>query len=171
MTAHGLRPTASTLLNEGGKWSPDAIEHSLAHSDKDVVRGIYNRGRYWQERAAMHQWWTDYLDELRHRSCYAARVRPCRVMLSERLIEANQLPFKFGRLLSSKSFEATQLPLHRRKRADVCFQIEQGPVILGRDGWSAGERMLQVSDSEQWRVLSDAARLYKANAGQLAKCA
>ena len=65
VTAHGLRTTASTLLNESGKWSPDAIERSLAHSDKDAVRGIYNRGRYWQERVAMHQWWSDYLDELR----------------------------------------------------------------------------------------------------------
>ena len=42
MTAHGLRTTASTLLNESGKWSADAIERSLAHADKDSVRGIYN---------------------------------------------------------------------------------------------------------------------------------
>ena len=39
VTAHGLRTTASTLLNESGKWSPDAIERSLAHADKDAVRG------------------------------------------------------------------------------------------------------------------------------------
>ncbi|QGN55158.1 integrase arm-type DNA-binding domain-containing protein [Novosphingobium sp. Gsoil 351] len=65
ITAHGLRTTASTFLNESGKWKPDAIERSLAHADKDAVRGIYNRGRYWEERVAMHQWWSDYLDELR----------------------------------------------------------------------------------------------------------
>jgi integrase len=65
VTPHGLRTTASTLLNESGKWSPDAIERSLAHSDKDAVRGIYNRGKYWEERIAMHQWWSDYLDQLR----------------------------------------------------------------------------------------------------------
>ena len=65
ITAHGLRTTASTLLNESGKWSPDAIERSLAHADKDSIRGIYNRGRYWDERVAMHQWWSDYLDQLR----------------------------------------------------------------------------------------------------------
>lgn len=65
VTAHGLRTTASTLLNESGKWSADAIERSLAHADKDAVRGIYNRGAYWDERVAMHQWWSDYLDELR----------------------------------------------------------------------------------------------------------
>jgi len=65
ITAHGLRTTASTLLNESGKWSPDAIERSLAHADKDAVRGIYNRGRYWGERVEMHQWGSDYLDDLR----------------------------------------------------------------------------------------------------------
>ena len=65
VTPHGLRTTASTLLNESGKWSADAIERSLAHADKDAVRGIYNRGKYWEERVAMHQWWSDYLDQLR----------------------------------------------------------------------------------------------------------
>ncbi len=65
VTAHGLRTTASSLLNESGKWSPDAIERSLAHADPNIMRGIYNRGRYWDERIAMHQWWSDYLDDLR----------------------------------------------------------------------------------------------------------
>lgn len=67
VTAHGLRTTASSLLNESGRWSADAIERSLAHADANVIRGIYNRGRYWEERVAMHQWWSDYLDELRAR--------------------------------------------------------------------------------------------------------
>jgi integrase len=65
VTAHGLRTTASTLLNESGRWSPDAIERSLAHMDTNAIRGIYNRGLYWGERTAMHQWWSDYLDQLR----------------------------------------------------------------------------------------------------------
>lgn len=72
VTAHGLRTTASTLLNESGKWSPDAIERSLAHADKDAVRGTYNRGFYWEERVAMHQWWSDYLDSLRASAPVAA---------------------------------------------------------------------------------------------------
>ena len=65
VTAHGLRTTASTFLNESGKWSPDAIERSLAHVDANSVRAVYNRGRYWDERVAMHQWWSDHLDMLR----------------------------------------------------------------------------------------------------------
>ena len=64
MTSHGFRTTASTLLNESGKWHPDAIERSLAHGDSDAIRGIYNRGQYWDERVRMMQWWSDYLDSL-----------------------------------------------------------------------------------------------------------
>lgn len=64
-TAHGFRATATTLLNESGKWSPDAIERALAHADKDTVRAAYNRGGYWEERVQMAQWWSDYLDTLR----------------------------------------------------------------------------------------------------------
>jgi integrase len=65
MTAHGFRSTASTLLNESGKWSPDAIERALAHKDKDIVRAAYHRGTHWEERVKMARWWSDYLDRLR----------------------------------------------------------------------------------------------------------
>lgn len=65
MTAHGFRAMASTLLNESGKWNPDAIERALAHADSDKVRAAYHRGAHWQERVEMAQWWSDYLDQLR----------------------------------------------------------------------------------------------------------
>jgi integrase len=65
MTGHGFRAMASTLLNESGKWHPDAIERALAHGDSDKVRAAYHRGAHWQERVAMAQWWADYLDVLR----------------------------------------------------------------------------------------------------------
>lgn len=66
MTAHGFRAMASTLLNESGKWSSDAIERALAHKDKDAVRAAYHRGAHWNERVEMAQWWSDYLDALRN---------------------------------------------------------------------------------------------------------
>ena len=65
MTGHGFRAMASTLLNESGNWSPDAIERALAHKDKDAVRAAYHRGAHWQERVEMAQWWADHLDTLR----------------------------------------------------------------------------------------------------------
>jgi integrase len=66
MTAHGFRAMASTLLNESCKWSYDAIERALAHGDNNRVRAAYHRGAHWDERVAMAQWWSDYLDDLRH---------------------------------------------------------------------------------------------------------
>jgi len=65
MTAHGFRAMAATLLNEMGEWNPDAIERQLAHVDTNQVRRAYARGEYWDERVAMMQRWSDYLDELR----------------------------------------------------------------------------------------------------------
>lgn len=65
MTAHGFRATASTLLNESGKWHPDAIERALAHGDDNKVRAAYHRGPHWPERVEMAQWWSNYLDQLR----------------------------------------------------------------------------------------------------------
>ncbi len=65
MTAHGFRAMAATLLNEMGEWNPDAIERQLAHVDTNQVRRAYARGEYWDERVAMMQHWSDYLDRLR----------------------------------------------------------------------------------------------------------
>jgi integrase len=65
MTAHGFRAMASTLLNESGKWSPDAIERALAHGESNKVRAAYHRGAHWQDRVEMAQWWSDHLDALR----------------------------------------------------------------------------------------------------------
>lgn len=65
MTAHGFRSTASSLLNESGKWNPDAIERALAHREANQVRAAYHRSIYWPERVEMAQWWSDHLDLLR----------------------------------------------------------------------------------------------------------
>jgi integrase len=65
MTAHGFRSTASSLLNESGKWTADAIERALSHADGNQVRAAYHRGAHWPERVEMAQWWSDKLDSLR----------------------------------------------------------------------------------------------------------
>jgi integrase len=65
MTAHGFRAMASTLLNEMGKWHPDAIERQLGHVESNDVRRAYARGEHWAERVKMMQDWSDYLDALR----------------------------------------------------------------------------------------------------------
>jgi integrase len=64
-TAHGFRSTFSTLANESGKWSVNAIEAALAHIEPNAVRRAYARGDYWDERVKLMAWWADYLDTLR----------------------------------------------------------------------------------------------------------
>lgn len=64
-TAHGFRSSASSILNESGEFSADAIEAQLAHLDARAVRRIYNRATYWDDRVKMMQWWADMLDDER----------------------------------------------------------------------------------------------------------
>lgn len=63
-TAHGFRASASSLLNESGKWSPDAIEAELAHVDPNAIRKAYHRAQYWQERMEMAEWWGGEINRL-----------------------------------------------------------------------------------------------------------
>jgi len=65
MVAHGFRGMASTILNESGKFRSDVIEKQLAHQEGNKVRGAYNHAEYFEERAAMMQWYADHLDALR----------------------------------------------------------------------------------------------------------
>jgi integrase len=65
MTSHGFRAAASSILNECGKWNPDAIEAQLAHVEGNAVRRAYARSEFWDERVKMMDWWADKLDQLR----------------------------------------------------------------------------------------------------------
>lgn len=60
---HGIRKTASTLLNEQG-FRADVIERQLAHVERDTVRAAYNKAEYLEERRGMLQQWANYLDSL-----------------------------------------------------------------------------------------------------------
>ena len=65
MTAHGFRASASSILNESGKWQADAIEAQLAHVEGNNVRRAYARAEYWEERVRMMAYWADRLDAMR----------------------------------------------------------------------------------------------------------
>jgi integrase len=65
MTAHGFRSMASTLLNEADPGNFDIVEAQLAHTDKDKIRGIYNRVQYMEKRRKLMQDWANMLDSLR----------------------------------------------------------------------------------------------------------
>ncbi len=61
MTGHGFRSIASTILNESGKFSSDAIERQLAHKETDAVRLAYMRAEFLPERRKLMAWYSDYL--------------------------------------------------------------------------------------------------------------
>lgn len=63
VTIHGLRGTASTILNELG-YRSDVIEKQLAHVEADEVRAAYNHADYMTERRKMLQDWADAIDRL-----------------------------------------------------------------------------------------------------------
>lgn len=63
-SAHGFRASASTLLNESGKWLPDAIEAELGHVESNAVRRAYHRAQYWDERVRMQAWWAAVIESL-----------------------------------------------------------------------------------------------------------
>ena len=65
VTAHGFRATFSTLANESGLWSVDAIERQLAHVEGNAVRRAYNRAAHWDERVRMMKWWSEQLQHYR----------------------------------------------------------------------------------------------------------
>jgi integrase len=61
MTGHGFRAVASTILNESG-FNADVIERQLSHSERNEIRGAYNRAEYLKDRISMMQHWSDYLN-------------------------------------------------------------------------------------------------------------
>ncbi|MEO0450932.1 MAG: integrase arm-type DNA-binding domain-containing protein [Pseudomonadota bacterium] len=61
-TGHGFRASASSLLNESGRWNEDAIEAELGHLGSNHVRRAYHRARYWDERVQMADWWASEIE-------------------------------------------------------------------------------------------------------------
>jgi integrase len=64
LTPHGLRTVASTKLNGTRRFAGDVIELQLSHREKNKVRAVYNKSDHLEERAAMVQWWADFIDGL-----------------------------------------------------------------------------------------------------------
>ena len=57
-TPHGVRSTFSTYFNEAGTES-ELIELTLAHKDKDKIRGAYNHAKKLDKRRELLQQWGD----------------------------------------------------------------------------------------------------------------
>ena len=60
-TPHGIRATASTILNENG-FGADVIGRQLAHCERNKIRAAYNHAEYLPERRRMMQWWGNFIE-------------------------------------------------------------------------------------------------------------
>ncbi len=72
-TPHGVRSTFSTYFNEANVAS-ELIELTLAHKDKDKIRGAYNHAKKLDQRRQLLQQWADLSDAWRS----GAKVLPLR---------------------------------------------------------------------------------------------
>lgn len=69
VTAHGFRHTASTLLHENitkHKIQSDVIEIQLAHTVGSNTQRAYNKAQYIEERIGLMDWWSRFLEDLKH---------------------------------------------------------------------------------------------------------
>jgi integrase len=65
VTGHGFRATARTMLAERLGVEQSVVEAQLAHSVRDSLGRAYNRTEFLDQRRAMMQKWSNYLDQLR----------------------------------------------------------------------------------------------------------
>lgn len=62
ISPHGIRSTASSILNERSGFAGDVIEVQLSHVERNQIRRAYNRAEYMESRAKLMAWWANYLD-------------------------------------------------------------------------------------------------------------
>jgi hypothetical protein len=122
VSVSGFRATVSALLNETGRWNPDAIERQLAHMEENDVRRLH-AAEFWNERVEMMQVWADYLDQLRYGSSVVDRqIRP--------------LAHSLGRKQPSQGRNRGSIPLGSAN----CFKHLDG---FSSDGCCASPTLLQ----------------------------
>jgi len=76
-TGHDFRATASTALHEMG-YRDEIVEMQLAHAKTNKVGAAYNHAAYLEERTAMMQAWSDWIDAIEAEltpPCSKVRVR------------------------------------------------------------------------------------------------
>jgi hypothetical protein len=120
-------------------------------------------------RSADHQAWADAHRELRSAALalngvVASALEARRQRLWTAAVAAAALMFGFagGAIIPTKVTQVVP--------ASWYWPEARAASILQRDGWGAGERLLQVTDARRWQELSEAARLVSDNKGAIAAC-
>jgi hypothetical protein len=122
-----------------------------------------------QGRAADHQAWSNANQQLGYAiqslngvvaSARAAKVQ--RLWIAGAAAAALLVGFAFGTVMPTRIAQAVPESWH--------WSEANAAHILQRDGWAAGERLLQVSDPVRWKNLTEATRIAEQNAKALANC-
>lgn len=120
-------------------------------------------------RASDHQAWSDANRHLRlaiqSLSGVVASARDAstqKLWIAGAAAAAALVSFAFGTIIPTRISQVVPESWH--------WPEANAAAILQRDGWGAGERLLQVSDPSRWRNLAVAARLAQGNAQVLGKC-
>jgi integrase len=71
-TPHGFRASFSSMAYEKSGFPSEVIEKSLAHEEKNKIKGAYNRAEYLEQRRQLLQWWGNRLQALE----YGAEIVP-----------------------------------------------------------------------------------------------
>jgi hypothetical protein len=122
-----------------------------------------------QRRAADHQAWSianqqlgSAIQSLNGMVASARTAETQRLWIAGAAAAALVIGFAFGTFLPTRIAQAVPENWH--------WPEANAARILQRDGWSAGERLLQVSDSARWKKLVGVARIAELNVEALANC-
>jgi len=65
-TPHGFRSSFSSMAHERSGFASEVIEKSLAHEEKNKIKGAYNRAEYLEQRRQLMQWWGNKLQAMEY---------------------------------------------------------------------------------------------------------
>jgi len=122
-----------------------------------------------QGRAADHQAWSIANQQLGNTiqslNCVVASARTAekqRLWVAGAAAAALVIGFALGTVVPTRIAQAVPERWH--------WPEANAARILQRDGWGAGERLLQVSNPARWKDLAGSLALIEQNAGALANC-
>jgi hypothetical protein len=122
-----------------------------------------------QSRAADHQAWSianqqlgDAIKSINGVVASARTADKQRLWIAGAAAAALVIGFAFGTVIPDRIAQAVPESWH--------WPEASATRMLQRDGWSAGERLLQVSDPARWKGLAEAARIAEQHAEALASC-
>lgn len=90
---HGFRGMACSALVQSTLFQKEAVEKQMSHQERDQVRLAYtHQAEYLEERKAMLNWWSDYLEA--NRTTYISPYE-----FTQQLLNNDVINFKYAKLI------------------------------------------------------------------------